>query len=224
VDLCLEVAFATPGQGSARERNSVPVEFGNDRHVTVEACPKEADRTSRLAVNDVERALTMEAREPLTGVTEPGRISPWQPGMVVRCVDVVPSNSIDLLGSQPFGMTNRHDLDLMAGERQALREGSCVILHSADAVACDGDDANPQETEDVNPKRRLWMSSPSPQGRAMEPSGDLGMRASPNGLRSARDENACSSQQAPCQDGVSVAAVPAGPTNYEVAGLGPCQK
>jgi hypothetical protein len=75
--------------------------------------------------------------------------------MVVSCIDVVPSNSIDLLGPQPVGMTNRHDLDLMADVRQALRKGSCVILHSADAVARDGDDANPQETMHLSAPRQV---------------------------------------------------------------------
>ena len=43
-------------------------------------------------------------------------------------------------------MTSRDDLDVMPGDDKASRQRSGVILHSSDAVARDGDDANPHRS------------------------------------------------------------------------------
>jgi len=63
--------------------------------------------------------------------------------MVVGGVDVMPADAVSFLLDEPLRMTSRDDLNVMPGGHKALGERSRVILHSSDAVACDGDDANP---------------------------------------------------------------------------------
>jgi hypothetical protein len=58
-------------------------------------------------------------------------------------VDVVPADAVAFLIEEALRVTSRDDLDVMPGDDKASRQQSGVILHSSDAVARDGDDANP---------------------------------------------------------------------------------
>ena len=58
-------------------------------------------------------------------------------------VDVVPAQCRLVPPRGALWVTSRDDLDVMPGDRKASRQQSGVILHSSDAVARDGDNANP---------------------------------------------------------------------------------
>ena len=57
-------------------------------------------------------------------------------------VDVVPADAASYLLEKPLWVPSRDDINVMAGGCETFRKRSRVILHSSDAVARDGDDAN----------------------------------------------------------------------------------
>jgi hypothetical protein len=109
----------------------------------VNATPNETDRTGGFAVNDVEWALGGKEREGLIGAAKLLWISPWQPRMVVARIDVVPMCTVSFFLEMGFWMTSRHDLDVMPGSHEPSGQRPRVILHAADVVAGNGDDADP---------------------------------------------------------------------------------
>jgi hypothetical protein len=142
-NLGARVASPGPGKGSSSERDAIAVVLGDYRHVPVTAPPYEPDRARRLAMNDVEGSLAVEAHERLARTRKPRRISPRQPRMVVGGVDVVPARAVSFLSENALRVASRHDVDLMPSIYQALGERSRMVLHPADAVARTGDFQKP---------------------------------------------------------------------------------
>jgi hypothetical protein len=62
--------------------------------------------------------------------------------MVVGGVDVVPTRAVSFLLENTVWVARRHDLGFMPGGYQPFRKCSRVVLHSANAVSCNGDNAN----------------------------------------------------------------------------------
>src|SRR3990170_4969643 len=81
--------------------------------------------------------------------------------MVVCSVDIVPAGAILDLSDGAVGVIRRHDLDLVTDFDEALGESPRVVLHSADAVSRDRDDADPHDGKDD--KLRLASGKPSPE-------------------------------------------------------------
>ena len=107
----------------------------------MDALPNEADCARGLAMNDVKRALGMEAQERLTRPEKPARIPPRQPWMMVGGVGVMPTRAVSFFLEKAPRVTSRHELDFMTCGHEPFCERSRVILHPADAVARDRDDA-----------------------------------------------------------------------------------
>jgi hypothetical protein len=63
--------------------------------------------------------------------------------MVVRSVNIVPVRTVSLFHEKALRMASRHDLDFVLCRHEAFGERSRVILHAADVVAGNGDDADP---------------------------------------------------------------------------------
>ena len=63
--------------------------------------------------------------------------------MVVARIDVVPMCTVSFFLDEGFWMTTRHDLDVVPGSHEPSGQRPRVILHAADAVAGNGDDADP---------------------------------------------------------------------------------
>jgi hypothetical protein len=66
--------------------------------------------------------------------------------MVMGGVDVVPADAALFLLEKPLWVPSRDDVNVMASRYEAFRKRTRVILHSSDAVARDGDDANSHRT------------------------------------------------------------------------------
>ena len=109
----------------------------------MKSSPDEPNCARGLAVDHIERALTMQANEHLSRKREPDRVAPRQPLVSLGRVDIVPARAVALLADDSAGMARCHDINLMSAIREALRESSRMVLHPADAVARDRDDADP---------------------------------------------------------------------------------
>lgn len=123
----------------------------------------ESDGARRLAMDDIELALLVETEKRLTRARKPRRISSRQPWVVMGGVDVVPADAVSFLLEEALGVTSRDDLDVMPGDDKASRQRSGVILHSSDAVARDGDDANPHRSSML-----VRLTSPRSRSRPRE--------------------------------------------------------
>ena len=66
--------------------------------------------------------------------------------MVMGGVDVVPTDAVSFLLEEPLRVPGRDDVNVMAGGYETFRKRSRVILHSSDAVARNGDEANPHRS------------------------------------------------------------------------------
>jgi hypothetical protein len=62
--------------------------------------------------------------------------------MVVGGVGVMPTRTVSFFLKEPLWVNSRHDLDFMPCGHKTFCERSRVILHPADVVAGNGDDAD----------------------------------------------------------------------------------
>jgi len=85
--------------------------------------------------------------------------------MVVARIHVVPMCTVSFFLDKGFWMTTRHDLDVVPGSHEPSGQRPRVILHAADAVAGNGDDADPHGSpmlaETAVPTRGGANSSPA---------------------------------------------------------------
>jgi hypothetical protein len=137
------VASSRAGQSSPCKGYAVAVVVGDQGHASMNAAADEPYRACGLTVDDIERALALQAHERLVGAREPGRISPGQPRMVVRSIHVVPPHIVLFFLANAPRVAGRDDLDFLAGRREPFGKRARVILHPADGVARDRHDADP---------------------------------------------------------------------------------
>ena len=75
--------------------------------------------------------------------------------------DVVPAGAVAHLLGHAVGVAGRHDVNVVTVGDEPLRQRSRVILHAADTVSCDGDDANPHGRRMLarRPRMTPWCAS-----------------------------------------------------------------
>jgi hypothetical protein len=92
--------------------------------------------------------------------------------MVMGGVDVVPMDAVSFLFEEPLRVPCRDDVNVMAGGYEACRKRSRVILHASDAVARNGNDANPHRSRMLVRRRaqasvRRSRDNEAPRGRCV---------------------------------------------------------
>jgi hypothetical protein len=142
-NLCAGVARLEPPEVRPRICDPVALEFRYERNLSVDAAQDELDRARRLAVDHVEWALAVKTHEHLERAWKPQWVSAGKPRVMMRGVYVVPAGAITLLVDDAIWMRRCHNLDLVTCFHETLGQSPRVILHSADAVSGDRDDANP---------------------------------------------------------------------------------
>ncbi len=75
--------------------------------------------------------------------------------------DVVPAGAVALLLGHAVGVSGRHDVNVVTVFDEPFGKRSRVVLHAADTVSCDGDDANPHGRRMLarRPRTAPWCAS-----------------------------------------------------------------
>jgi hypothetical protein len=138
-------ASSRPPPGRAKERQEGAVILDHKRYPPVLAPPYELESAGRLAVHHIKGTLRVQSTKERQGACEPARVVKGEPGVPSGSVDEVPRDPVAPLVANALGMPSRDHLDVLARGCEPSSQVAGVILHAADTVAGDGDDAYAQE-------------------------------------------------------------------------------